>query len=340
MNAPLKPASSRRRFLGGAAALGTTSLLGINPVAFAGEPPPEVKRIRLIHFPAVCLAFGYLAEDLLHAEGFEEVEYVEVTVNTTATTIATGRVDLWADAAPSLVNILATNDAVVALAGIHAGCYELFGNSRVRTISDLKNKSVSISTLGSTDHIFVSSVAAYVGLDPRKDIRWLVTGNTDDAVRSFAEGKADAFLGFAPQPHELRARGIGHVILNTTQDRPWSQYFCCMVTGNREFVRRNPVATKRAIRAFLKAADICASDPARAARFMVERGYESRYDIALEVIRGLPYRRWREANPEDTLRFHALRLHEAGMIKATPDQLITRGTDWSFLRQLKQELKT
>lgn len=193
--------------------------------------------------------------------------------------------------------------------------------------------------LGSTEHIFVSSVAAYVGLDPRKDIRWLVTGDTNDAVRSFSEGKSDAFLGFAPQPHDLRARGVGHVILNTTQDRPWSQYFCCMVTGNRDFVRRNPVATKRAMRAFLKAADICASNPARAARFMVDRGYESNYDVALEVIRGLPYRRWREANPEDTLRFHALRLHEVGMIKPTPDQLIARGTDWSFLKQLKQELK-
>jgi NitT/TauT family transport system substrate-binding protein len=298
-----------------------------------------VKQLRLIHFPAVCLTFGYLAEDLLKAEGFEEVQYLEVTVNTVANTIATGHVDIWMDAAPSLTNLLATSDAVVALAGVHAGCYELFGNARVRTISDLKNKSVSISTLGSTEHIFVASVAAYVGLDPRRDIHWVVTGNTDDAVRAFTEGRADAFLGFAPQPHELRSRGIGHVILNTTQDRPWSQYFCCMVTANREFARHHPIATRRALRAFLKAADICASDPARAARFMVDRGYEPRYELALEIIRGLPYRRWREANPEDTLRFHALRLREGGLITTTPDQLIARGTDWSFLNRLKQELK-
>lgn len=339
MTMPMSPASPRRRFLGRAIACGATCLLGNAHSALANEPPPEVKRIRLTHFPAICVAFGYLAEELLHAEGFEEVEYVNLTVNTAATTIVTGRVDLWPDAAPSLVNILATSDSVVALAGVHAGCYELFGNSSVRTIGDLKNKSVSISTMGSTEHIFVSSVAAYVGLDPGKDIRWLVAGNSEDAVRNFADGKADAFLGFAPQPQELRARGIGHVILDTTQDRPWSQYFCCMMTGNREFVRRNPVATKRALRAFLKAADICASDPARAARFMVDRGYESRYDVALEVIRTLPYRRWREANPEDTLRFHALRLHEVGMIKATPYQILAKGTDWSFLKQLKQELK-
>ena len=74
------------------------------------------------------------------------------------------------------------------------------------------------------------------------------------------------FLGFPPEPQELRARKIGHVILNTTTDKPWSQYFCCMAVGNAEFVRDHPVATKRVLRAILKAADICAAEPERAAQ--------------------------------------------------------------------------
>ena len=49
--------------------------------------------------------------------------------------------------------------------------------------------------------------------------------------------------------------------------------------------------------------------------------------------------RWREADPEDTLRFHALRLHELGMIKNTPQKIIAQGTDWRFLKELKRELK-
>src|SRR5687767_15550524 len=40
--------------------------------------------------------------------------------------------------------------------------------------------------------------------------------------------------------------------VNSAVDRPWSQYFCCMLTGNREFFRKHPVATKRAIRAILR----------------------------------------------------------------------------------------
>jgi NitT/TauT family transport system substrate-binding protein len=57
------------------------------------------------------------------------------------------------------------------------------------------------------------------------------------------------------------------------------------------------------------------------------------------VLRALPYGRWRDADPEDTLRFYALRLHEVGMIKTTPQKLIARNSDWRFLNELKKELK-
>jgi NitT/TauT family transport system substrate-binding protein len=146
-------------------------------------------------------------------------------------------------------------------------------------------------------------------------------------------------MPFPPEPQELRARRAGHVILNTATARSWSQHFCCMLATHRDFVRKHPVATKRVLRSILKATDICASDPERVARFLVDMRYETRYPIGLEVMKNTSYTRWRHDNPEDTLRFHALRLHEAGMLKSTPQKLIANGTDWRFLNELKQELK-
>lgn len=332
-------AATRRRFLRQASALVAGSSIGLRP-AVAAEPPPEVRNIRLIDFPAICVAPGYLAEELLYAEGFEQVEYVPLTTNTSGPLLTSGRVDLWLDAAPALVNFLAGNQGAVVLGGIHAGCYDLLGKKDVRAIRDLKGRSVAVSALGTTEHVFVASMAAYVGMDPAKDIDWLVGGSIDKAMQAFADGEADAYMAAPPQQQVLRARNnMGHVIVNTTHDRPWSQYFCCMLTGNREFVRRNPVATKRAMRAILKAADICATEPERAARFVRDRGYAPSYAVALEVLRDLPYRRWREANPEDSIRFHALRLHEVGMIKTSPQKLIAQSTDWRFFNELKRELK-
>jgi NitT/TauT family transport system substrate-binding protein len=171
-----------------------------------------------------------------------------------------------------------------------------------------------------------------------KDIHW-VTGPSLDPLELFAEGKIDAFLGFPPEPQELRARHAGHVIVSTAADRPWSQYFCCMLSGNRDYVRTYPVATKRALRAILKATDLCATDPARAARQIVDRGFAPRYDYALQTLSENFYDKWRDYDAEDTLRFYALRLHEAGLIKSIPQKIIAEATDWRFLNELKRELK-
>ena len=112
-----------------------------------------------------------------------------------------------------------------------------------------------------------------------------------------------------------------------------------MVATSGDFVTKYPIATKCALRAYLKAADICAREPDRVARYLVDRGFEPRYEIGREVLQSLPYTRWRDSDPEDTLRFHALRLHEVGMINTNPQKLIAQRTDGRFLKELKKELK-
>jgi NitT/TauT family transport system substrate-binding protein len=177
---------------------------------------------------------------------------------------------------------------------------------------------------------------AHVGVDPNKDVNW-VTHPSAESMRLLAEGRIDAFLGFPPNPQELRAKNIGRVVVESGVDRPWSQYFCCMVGANRDFVQKNPVATKRVLRAILKAANLCALEPERVARRMADRGYS--YDYALTTLREIRYDRWRDYDAEDTVRFYALRLHEAGIVKARPQKIIAEGTDWRFFNDLKKELK-
>jgi NitT/TauT family transport system substrate-binding protein len=130
------------------------------------------------------------------------------------------------------------------------------------------------------------------------------------------------------------------VILDTATDGPWSQYFCCMVYGNRAWVREHPVATRRALRAIYKAADFCSAEPETAARRLVDGGFTERYDYALQTVKEVPYDRWREYDSEDTLRFFALRLNEVGMITSTPNAILADGADWRFITQLRRELKT
>jgi NitT/TauT family transport system substrate-binding protein len=232
---------TRRQFL-----LTSLSLLGASgfahaPVAAVAEGLLETTSVRLVNDRSICIAPLLVTEELLRADGFTDVQYVDTPVVEELKALASAKVDL-ALILPQMLGVaMDAGEPITVLAGVHVGCFELFARKGIRSIADLKGKSVGLKYAPPD---LLRLMAAHVGLDPTEDLRWVI----DPAQRPmelFAEGKIDAFLGFPPEPQELRARHAGHVILSRAVDRPWSQYFCCMLAGNRDYIRKYPVATKR-----------------------------------------------------------------------------------------------
>jgi NitT/TauT family transport system substrate-binding protein len=274
---------------------GGAILLGAPP-APAAEGTLETTTVRFPRYPGICVAPQYVAEELLRAEGFADIRYVDVASSAEFNeALASGKADFNLTFASVLVSGIGGGGAITMLAGVHVGCLELFGHEGIRGIADLKGKSVGVTALGSSEHMFVSVMAAHIGLDPGKDIRW-VTSRSPTPDELFADGKIDAVLEGPPMAQDLRA--------------------------------------------ILKAADLCATEPARVARSLVDGRFTPRYDYALQYMSEVPYDKWREYDPEDTIRFYALRLHEAGFIKSSPQKIIADGADWRFLNEFKRELKT
>jgi NitT/TauT family transport system substrate-binding protein len=329
---------NRRGFLAKASMAAAAGALG-GRAPQADEAPLETTTIRLTFNTTICFAPLDVATAFLRAEGFSDVQYIRSEGGFSAPQmISDGRVDFGSSFAGTVVYHLDRGLPITAVGGLHVGCYELFAHEPIRAISDLKGRRVGIQTFESSTHLYLSVMARHVGLDPEQDIAWVVPPS-GDAMQRFIAGETDAFLGFPPEPQELRDREIGRVILNTILDRPWSQYFCCMLYGNRAWVRDHPVATKRFLRAIYKAAAFCTAEPASAARRLVDEGFVDHYGYALQTIQEIPYDLWHEYDAEDTLRFFALRLHEVGMIENSPNALIAEGADWRFVNELKRELK-
>ena len=330
---------SRRRFLGGVTLAGTAGLFGVHASQAAAEPPLETPRLRLYKFPGICLAPQYVAKELLRAEGFTDVQYLEFPEGARGVydRVGSGAVDFTQWFLAPFIVAADKKLPIVFLSGVHVGCQELVAIGRIRSIRDLKGKTV-VAPVGGALTSVVAVMLGYVGLDYRKDVNF-VEKTPAEGIALLAEGKVDAYLATPPFGQELRAKQIGNVIVNTTIDRPWSQYFCCMLVGNREFVRKHPVATKRVVRAILKADQICALEPERVARDLVAQGFTKNYDYALQTMKEVPYGRWRQYDPEDAVRFYALRLQEARVIASTPQKIIAEHTDWRFLAELKKELK-
>ena len=331
---------SRREFLRTTAVGAAIGCSITRPRSAAAEPPPETTTVRIIDVGVGCLAPQMVADDLLKADGFTAVEYVKVKppYSIVNKTLGDGGADFLMGDALSFVLSADAGIPLVVLAGVHTGCWELFGAKHVRSVRDLKGKTVAVPKLEGSRYAFAASILKNVGLDPQKDVQW-VAHPPLEALRLLAEGKVDAWMGFPPEPQELRAKKIGHVLVDTKSDRPWSQYFCCMIAGNRDFVRKYPIATKKVVRAILKASELCATEPERIARLMVDRGYASHYEYVVQMLKEVRYGRWREYNPEETMRFYALRLHEVALIKASPQKIIAQSTDWRFINELKKELK-
>ncbi len=344
-----------RGTLGTAAALAGGGLIaacapgGLSGVAAPGAslPPPETTTVRFVS-PAACDPPTAIAKEFLLEEGFTDIQYVSVNVTTTEWLTANK-----ADFHSGYGNLIAANiDAglpMLALAGIHPGCFELYAAPGISGIRDLRGKTVAVNAKNASDQFFgfFSILLAYVGIDPLTEVNFVEIKPGVAALRdAFVDGRSQAFIAPAAFGPELRRnpKNPGKVILDTTMDKPWSQYYCCQLVANRDWARRYPIATKRVTRAVLRACDVVAKDRASAAHEYVARGFFSTTpgatdeQIVNEVIRDLSYD-WRELDPEETLRFFALRLADAKLVKMTSQQVIAQGSDFAYMRQLRTELK-
>ena len=126
---------NRREFLAQSTALVGASLLPFSNFSQA-EPPPEIKKIRMIRPTVTCVAPMLLAEDLLRSEGFSQIEYVAAETETGPAIVASGRADMTMWDVGALLPLMDEGRPISALAGIHAGCQELFANDKIESIRD------------------------------------------------------------------------------------------------------------------------------------------------------------------------------------------------------------
>src|SRR6516164_10485371 len=175
---------ARRRFIGGLAAAGAAGVIATSRVR-AAEAPLETTTVRLGYIPAACDAPVHAAADLLHVEGFTDVRFVTAPPGRARIdALGRGEFDFTMSFAVTQISALDADVPITIVAGLHAGCFELFAGAGVRGITDLNGKRVGLAL---SPPALLTLMAASVGLD-RKDIDWVA----DPKLRPldlFADGK-------------------------------------------------------------------------------------------------------------------------------------------------------
>jgi len=305
-------------------------------------PAPETTTVRIV-VPPECDPGIWLAKDFLLAEGFTDVRFV-ATPFVSRTWLTNDLADVGPAHAEFTVATIDAGLPLTILAGLHTGCFELWVDSSIANVHDLRGRRISVRQKDLSDQFFVffAALLGYIGIDPLKDVRFVESGPDDypGMIASYTDGRADAVLaGGAQGPLLKRLKAPGHVIFDTMVEKPWSQYVCCHLVANREWTRRYPIATKHVTRAVLRATDAAAKDHQRAAHDSVAGGYPKDGSLVVESMAMAGYN-WRDLEPEETLRFWGVRLKAVNLIKSTPQQLIQSGTDLAYMRQLRSELKS
>ena len=202
---------------------------------------------------SICVAPQYVAEDLLRAEGFTDVQYIKKDgPRAIADALASGEVDItmhFAGAAdPAARRRRSDHDPGRRARRLLRAVRDRAGSHDPRSQGQ---DGRDAEARGRPQHVFLASMVAYVGLDPRKDINW-VDASADESMQLLARGKDRRLPGLPAGPtgaarEEDRTRG--------RQQRGGPAVVAVLLLhgrGNREFVRKHPVATKRALRAILK----------------------------------------------------------------------------------------
>ena len=177
---------TRRRFLTNAAFAGAAGLsgFGIWGKALTAEPPPEITTIRFERDLVTCIA-PQVFQELLSAEGFTEIRYVDETEarvrradaansDPLSDMIANREVDFGRTFASSLVVGMNAGAPVTVLSGLHLGCFEVFGKKEIRTLGDLKGGTLGVDVENNAPNkVLLTIMTRLVGLDPAKDFRWV-----------------------------------------------------------------------------------------------------------------------------------------------------------------------
>jgi NitT/TauT family transport system substrate-binding protein len=225
------------------------------------------------------------------------------------------------------------------LAGIHPAASSCLPAVASRRSPSSRESEFRFPRSAAHTSFFISTILSHVGLNPQRDVEWLAHPPAE-SMKQLAAGKVDALVGFPPVPQEMRAKKIGHVILNSVADKPWSQYFCCVLAGNREFVKKESGRDQARRAGDPEGHHVCASEPEATAKFLVQRGFTPNYDYALQAVEGAALRRCAISTLKTRCASSRCDLRrKAGYIKSSRRQSSPGNRHGGFLNELKKELK-
>ncbi|HMJ92216.1 MAG TPA: ABC transporter substrate-binding protein [Candidatus Acidoferrum sp.] len=204
--------------------------------------------------------------------------------------------------------------------GIHRGCLRVQAkvDGKINNVKDLRGKRIGVPGMGTPPFIFANRVLGANGIDPSKEISWIVFPAGELGL-ALEKGEVDAIANSEPIGSMLIAQGKVKNVADQAVDMPYADEYCCAVIVNGKFLTKNPKASSAATRALLKAAKWVEANPKAAAKLSVERKYlassPDQNTVAISHLRYIPS----VTGAQTATRLAAAEMKRAGMLRSNTD---------------------
>jgi NitT/TauT family transport system substrate-binding protein len=180
--------------------------------------------------------------------------------------IASGKADAGIGMALRWLKPLEQGFDVKITTATHGGCMRMLTSqtSGVRTLADLKGKSVGVTDMAAPDKNFFSVRLAKLGIDPINDVQFRVFPG-DLLPVALQKGEVHAFCQGDPLGWVVRERDNLHEVA-TNLDAEYANRACCVLGVRGSLIRDDRIAAAAITEAILEAQDFVAANPQATAR--------------------------------------------------------------------------
>jgi ABC-type nitrate/sulfonate/bicarbonate transport system substrate-binding protein len=123
--------------------------------------------------------------------------------------LISGDTQIGMGSAPELITALNAGVKMRAVWGISNKMpYALISRPQIRTVAELKNKKIAVSSRGSLSEFLAAYVLKHWGLDPQRDVTYLPIGGVPTRFAAVQSGSVDASLISAAHFEKARQSGL------------------------------------------------------------------------------------------------------------------------------------
>lgn len=234
--------------------------------------PAEKVKVKLAAQATSGQVFQYLAEDkgYLKEEGID-VDLVYINNGTDAfSALSSGQVDVistYGTGGP-LIQIANGQEFTIFGGYMIIGATPVFAmpGTKYNSVEDFRGKKIAIMR-GGTPDIVLKGILYDAGFDLKKDVTFIEMKKNTDVMEAVRTGQAD--FGAVSTGFELQIKEAGMNIV-LWPDELWPNHSCCRMVAKTSWLKENPDAVQRLLRAYLRAEEIMPSNMDRVVELTVK----------------------------------------------------------------------